>query len=96
MLGMESKNRCVWKQYFFFKDFIYVQMCTNPQKPIHSCPKSEIQNFPPSQHPQEWKYKMLREAHSNRLKMKDRGCQAKAGLEGSMEKPQGKLEPVNI
>lgn len=39
---------------------------------------------------------MLREAHSNRLKMKDRGCQAKAGLEGSMEKPQGKLEPVNI
>lgn len=75
--------------------FINIQMCTNPQNPVHSSPKSESQNFPPSQHTDEWKYKMLMEVHSNRVKMKD-GADPEGRTVGQHGGTQWKLEPVNF
>lgn len=84
----EWRAEKVWKRYFFFNQgFIYIQMCTNPQNSVCSCSKSESQNFCPLQHPEEWKYKMLIEAHSNLVKMRDRAASRKQDWRAAWRTP---------
>ena len=88
-LCYEWRVEKVWKRYFF------KQATRLYQHPVHSSPKSESQNFPPSQHTDEWKYKMLMEVHSNRVKMKD-GADPEGRTVGQHGGTQWKLEPVNF
>lgn len=85
--AMNGEQKRCGKGIFFNQGFIYIQMCTNPQNSVCSCSKSEIQNFCPLQHPEEWKYKMLTEAHSNQVKMRDRAASRKQDWRAAWRTP---------